>query len=207
MCWVAADRGARLAELREDWDRAAEWQEAADEIHADICENALDDRGVFTQHYDTDALDASVLLMPLVRFLPPTDERVRATVLAIADELTEDGMVLRYRTEETDDGLHGEEGTFTICSFWLVSALCEIGEVVRARELCERLLSYAQPARALRRGDRPALGPPPRQLPAGVHAPGADQRRDARHPRRRGARRARSRCPSAGGSRVRARRA
>ena len=99
MCWVAADRGARLAELREDWDRAAEWQKAADEIHADICENAVDERGVFTQHYDTDALDASVLLMPLVRFLPPTDERIRATVLAIADELSEDGMVLRYRTE------------------------------------------------------------------------------------------------------------
>ncbi len=143
MCWVALDRGARLAELREDWDQAAEWQKAADEIHADICENALDDRGVFTQYYGTDALDASVLLMPLVRFLPPTDERIRATVLAIADELSEDGMVLRYRTDETDDGLHGEEGTFTICSFWLVSALCEIGEVVRAREMCERLLSYA----------------------------------------------------------------
>ncbi len=143
MCWVALDRGARLAELREDWDRAAEWQKVADEIQDDICENALDDRGVFTQHYGTDALDASVLLMPLVRFLPPTDERIRATVLAIADELSEDGMVVRYRTGETDDGLHGEEGTFTICSFWLVSALCEIGEVVRARELCERLLSYA----------------------------------------------------------------
>jgi GH15 family glucan-1,4-alpha-glucosidase len=143
MCWVAADRGARLAELREDWDRAAEWQQAADEMHADICTNALDDRGVFTQHYDTTALDASVLLIPLTRFLPPSDDRVRATVIAIADELTEDGMVLRYRTEQTDDGLHGEEGTFTICSFWLVSALCEIGEVERARDLCERLLSYA----------------------------------------------------------------
>ncbi len=143
MCWVAADRGARLAEMREDWERASAWQQAADEIHADICANAVDDRGVFTQHYDTDALDASVLLMPLVRFLPPTDARIRATVLAIAEELTYEGMVLRYRVEETDDGLHGEEGTFTICSFWLVSALCEIGEVVRARELCERLLSYA----------------------------------------------------------------
>jgi GH15 family glucan-1,4-alpha-glucosidase len=143
MCWVAADRGARLAELREDWDRAAEWQAAADEIHTDICEHALDSRGVFTQHYDTEALDASVLLMPLVRFLPASDERIKATVLAIADELTEDGMVLRYRTEQTDDGLSGVEGTFTICSFWLVSALSEIGETVRARELCERLLSYA----------------------------------------------------------------
>jgi GH15 family glucan-1,4-alpha-glucosidase len=100
---------------------------------------------VFVQHYGSKALDASVLLIPLVRFLPPEDPRVRATVLAIADELTVDGMVLRYRTMETDDGLSGEEGTFTICSFWLVSALCEIGELDRARELCEKLLSYASP--------------------------------------------------------------
>jgi GH15 family glucan-1,4-alpha-glucosidase len=100
---------------------------------------------VFCQHYETDALDASVLLMPLVRFLPADDERIVATVLAIADELTEDELVLRYRVEETDDGLSGEEGTFTICSFWLVSALSEIGEKQRARELCEKLLSYASP--------------------------------------------------------------
>jgi GH15 family glucan-1,4-alpha-glucosidase len=145
MCWVAADRGARLAELREDYELAIRWRAAAEEIHADICENALDRRGVFTQHYDTDALDASVLLMPLVRFLPSDDERIRATVLAIADELTVEGLVLRYRVDETDDGLLGEEGTFTICSFWLVSALCEIGEVERARDLCEKLLSYASP--------------------------------------------------------------
>ena len=100
---------------------------------------------MFTQHYDTDALDASVLLMPLVRFLPPEDERIRKTVLAIADELTVDGLVLRYKVEETDDGLSGEEGTFTICSFWLVSALVEIGEIERALPLCEKLLSYASP--------------------------------------------------------------
>jgi GH15 family glucan-1,4-alpha-glucosidase len=86
-----------------------------------------------------------VLLMPLVRFLPADDERIIATVLAIADELTEDELVLRYRTDETDDGLAGEEGTFTICSFWLVAAMSEIGEKRRARELCEKLLSYASP--------------------------------------------------------------
>jgi GH15 family glucan-1,4-alpha-glucosidase len=143
MCWVAADRGARLALLRGDTERAARWQAAADEIHADICANALDRRGVFTQAYGTDALDASVLLMALVRFLPADDKRIRRTVLAVADELTVDGLVLRYRTQETDDGLSGEEGTFTICSFWLVSALCEIGEFQRARRLCEKLLSYA----------------------------------------------------------------
>ena len=145
MCWVAADRGARLAEIREDIECASRWQSAADEIKADICENALDERGVFCQHYETDALDASVLLMPLVRFLPADDERLRKTVLAIADELTVDGLVLRYKVDETDDGLPGEEGTFTICSFWMVSALVEIGEVRKARALCEKLLSYASP--------------------------------------------------------------
>jgi alpha,alpha-trehalase len=97
---------------------------------------------VFRQHYDTDALDASTLLIPLVRFLPSDDERVRGTVLAIADELQENGFVLRYRVDETDDGLHGEEGTFLICSFWLVSALSEIGEYERAEAFCERLLAH-----------------------------------------------------------------
>jgi GH15 family glucan-1,4-alpha-glucosidase len=144
-CWVACDRGARLAELREDDEHVARWQAAADEIHADICERGVDERGVFVQHYDTTALDASLLLLPLVRFLPPSDERIRATVFAIADELTEHGLVLRYRTEETDDGLEGREGTFMICSFWLVSALCEIGEHERAGGLCERLLGMASP--------------------------------------------------------------
>jgi alpha,alpha-trehalase len=145
MCWVAADRGARLAEVRDELEFAARWQSAAEEMKTDIMENALDDRGVFCQHYDTDALDASVLLMALTRFLPPEDERIRATVLAVADELTDDGLVLRYRVNETDDGLAGEEGTFTICSFWLVSALVEIGEFERGRDLCEKLLSYASP--------------------------------------------------------------
>jgi GH15 family glucan-1,4-alpha-glucosidase len=143
MCWVAADRGARLARIRADEATALRWKAAADEIHADVCANGLDQRGVFVQHYDTKALDASLLLMPLVRFLPPDDQRIRNTVLAIADELTEEGLVLRYRVDETDDGFAGEEGTFTICSFWLVSALVEIGELTRARGLCEKLLSYA----------------------------------------------------------------
>jgi alpha,alpha-trehalase len=145
MCWVAVDRGARLARLREDWDLARQWQAAADEIHADICANGVDDRGVFVQHYGTTALDASVLLMVLLRFLPPDDERIRATVLAIANELTSDGLVLRYRPEHTDDGLKSDEGTFLLCSFWLVSAFSEIGEHPRARQLCEKLLSLASP--------------------------------------------------------------
>jgi GH15 family glucan-1,4-alpha-glucosidase len=143
MCWVAADRGVRLARLRGDPETAARWQRAADEIKADVLANGLDSRGVFTQHYDTTALDASLLLLPLVRFLPADDPRIRNTVLAIADELTEDGLVLRYQTEHTDDGLSGREGSFTICSFWLVSALVQIGEVTRGRRLCERLLSLS----------------------------------------------------------------
>lgn len=143
MCWVACDRGARLARLREDHERSERWQLEADLIHADICEHAVDERGVFTQHYDTAALDASCLLIPLVRFLPPDDERVIATVNAIADELTLNGLVQRYKVEETDDGLAGEEGTFAICSFWLVSALAEIGQHDRARALCEKMLGFA----------------------------------------------------------------
>jgi GH15 family glucan-1,4-alpha-glucosidase len=145
MCWVACDRGARLARLREDTEKADRWQEAADEIHEDVLANGLDERGVFRQHYDTDALDASNLLLPLLRFLPADDERVVRTVNAIAEELTDDGLVLRYRVDETDDGLQGEEGTFAICSFWLVSALAEIGDARRARELCEKMLGYASP--------------------------------------------------------------
>ncbi|MFD4181625.1 glycoside hydrolase family 15 protein [Rhodococcus sp. NPDC058514] len=145
MCWVAADRGATMAADRGADELADKWRKAADEIHADVCANGVDDRGVFVQHYGTTALDAAALLIPIMGFLPPDDDRVRATVLAIADELTADGLVLRYRTEETDDGLSGEEGTFTICSFWLVSALALIGEVDRATMLCEKLLSFASP--------------------------------------------------------------
>jgi GH15 family glucan-1,4-alpha-glucosidase len=142
LCWVALDRGARLALRRGETAHAERWRAMADEVHAEVCERGVDERGVFTQHYDTTALDASALLVLLMQFLQPEDPRVRATVLAIADELTEDGLVLRYRVEDTDDGLKGEEGAFVICSFWLVSALVEIGEVARARDLCQRLLAH-----------------------------------------------------------------
>jgi alpha,alpha-trehalase len=145
MCWVAADRGAKLAAARGDAENAARWRQAAEEIHADACAHGVDGRGVFVQSYGSAGLDASALLIPLMGFLPPGDERVRATVLAIADELSHNGLVLRYRVDATDDGLEGEEGTFTICSFWLVSALAMIGERDRARSLCDKLLSQAGP--------------------------------------------------------------
>ncbi|HEY1284585.1 MAG TPA: glycoside hydrolase family 15 protein [Solirubrobacterales bacterium] len=139
MIWVAVDRGARLAGGIGFEEIAGEWAATAKRMKDEILERGVRG-GVFRQHYDTDALDASTLLVPLVRFLPPDDERVAATVEAVAEELTQDGLVLRYRVEETDDGLTGAEGTFLICSFWLVSALSEIGEAARARILCERLL-------------------------------------------------------------------
>ncbi len=145
MCWVAVDRGARLAEREGELQLAEQWQQVADQIREDILAKGVSERGVFRQHYDTDSLDASTLLIPITRFLPADDARVRNTVLAIAEELTEQGFVLRYRTDETDDGLQGKEGTFLICSFWLVSALSEIGEKRRAATLCERLLNHASP--------------------------------------------------------------
>jgi GH15 family glucan-1,4-alpha-glucosidase len=145
MCWVALDRAARLADIRGDRERSSEWGATADEIKKDILENGVSDRGVLRQHYETDALDASTLLAALFGLLPGNDERLRKSVLAIADELTEDGFVLRYKTGETDDGLSGKEGTFLICSFWLVSALAVIGEEQRARDLMERLLRVASP--------------------------------------------------------------
>jgi alpha,alpha-trehalase len=145
MCWVALDRAAKLAGIRGAPELHATWQAAAEEIRADILAHGVSDRGVLRQHYDTDALDASTLLAALFGFLPAADERLRNSVLAVADELTENGYVLRYRTDETDDGLSGKEGTFLICSFWLVSALAIIGEQQRARDLMERLLRIASP--------------------------------------------------------------
>jgi GH15 family glucan-1,4-alpha-glucosidase len=145
MGWVALDRAADLAMIRHDRERELEWRATADEIRADILDHGVSSRGVLRQHYATDALDASVLLAAIFNFLPGDDERLRATVLAVADELTEDGFVLRYRTDETDDGLSGREGTFLICSFWLVSAFAIIGELQRARDLMERLLRISSP--------------------------------------------------------------
>jgi alpha,alpha-trehalase len=145
MGWVALDRAAKLAAIGGEDDREHEWRATAEEIRADILEHGTTGDGVLRQHYGTDALDASTLLAAIFGFLPGDDPRLRATVTAIADGLTEDGFVLRYRTEETDDGLSGREGTFVICSFWLVSAFAIIGDLQRARDLMERLLRIASP--------------------------------------------------------------
>jgi alpha,alpha-trehalase len=145
MCWVALDRAAKLAEIRGDPELVAKWRAVADEIHADILAHGVSSEGVLRQHYETDSLDASTLLAALFGFLPRDDERLRNTVLAVQRDLTEDGFVLRYRTDETDDGLSGKEGTFLICSFWLVSALAVVGELQPGRDLMERLLHIASP--------------------------------------------------------------
>ena len=186
MCWVALDRAARLAARRGYEGLADEWRLVANEIHADVLANGVDSRGVFTQHYDTDALDASNLLVPLVRFLPQGDERVRATVLAIADELTENGLVLRYKVDETDDGLSGRGGDLPDL---LVLARLGPARDRRAQARPRALRAAAQGrqlARPLRRGARGRLRPPPRQLPPGLHPPRPDQRRHPRDPRRTG---------------------
>jgi GH15 family glucan-1,4-alpha-glucosidase len=145
MCWVALDRAAQLAELRGDGDLKEKWASVAEEIREDILTHGVDKRGVLCQHYDTDALDASTLLAAIFDFLPGNDERLKASVMAISEELTEDGFVLRYKTDETDDGLSGKEGTFLICSFWLVSAFAIVGDLQRARDEMERLLRVASP--------------------------------------------------------------
>jgi GH15 family glucan-1,4-alpha-glucosidase len=113
-----------------------------DEIHSDVLEKGYDaGRGTFTQAYGSRALDACALLIPRVGFLPYDDERVVSTVETIRSELTEDGLVLRYRTDQSDDGLAGREGSFLICSFWMVYALWGIGRHRDAEELFGRLLA------------------------------------------------------------------
>ena len=183
MGWVALDRAAKLAEIGGEEQKRREWQATADEIRADILEHGTSSRGVLRQHYGTDALDASTLLAALFGFLPADDPVLRATVLAIADELTEDGFVLRYRTEETDDGLSGKEGTFVICSFWLVSALAEIGAAAARPRPDGATAPRRLAARPLRRGVRHRHRPPSRQLPAGLLPPRAARGRGADHPR------------------------
>jgi GH15 family glucan-1,4-alpha-glucosidase len=144
MAWVVFDRAIRLVEqfgLEAPLER---WRAARDEVHREVCEQGFDgSRQTFTQYYGSKELDAAVLNIPLVGFLPPTDPRVTGTIDAISRELARDGFVSRYSTAETDDGLAGDEGQFLACSFWLVSALALNGRIEEARALFERLLGLA----------------------------------------------------------------
>ena len=142
MAWVVFDRAVRLAERFELDAPLDRWRQVRDEIHAEVCERGYDEgRRTFTQYYGSKELDASVLNIPLVGFLPGTDERVTGTIDAVTGELGRDGFVSRYSTAHTDDGLPGDEGQFLACSFWLVNALARNGRVGQARALFERLLA------------------------------------------------------------------
>jgi GH15 family glucan-1,4-alpha-glucosidase len=144
MAWVVFDRAVRLAEQFELEAPLDRWKETRDEIHQEVCEQGYDpERRTFTQYYGSKELDASVLNIPLVGFLPATDERVTGTIDAISRELGRDGFVSRYSTADTDDGLSGDEGQFLACSFWLVSALALNGRVQEARALFARLLGLS----------------------------------------------------------------
>jgi GH15 family glucan-1,4-alpha-glucosidase len=141
MAWVVFDRFVRIAERFELDAPLERWKQTRDEIHREVCERGYDrERRTFTQFYGSRELDASILNIPLVGFLPGADERVTGTIDAIARELGRDGFVSRYSTAQTDDGLPGDEGQFLACSFWLVSALALNGRVDQARALFERLL-------------------------------------------------------------------
>jgi GH15 family glucan-1,4-alpha-glucosidase len=146
LCWVALDRAVKLADQLGEYAKVGEWAAARDEIRDAVLERGWSEkRQAFAQSFDSDELDAAQLLMPILGFLPATDERMKSTIDAIADDLAEGGLVLRYKNDEgvNADGLSGEEGTFTICSFWLVACLAQAGEVERAQELFGQLTGYA----------------------------------------------------------------
>jgi GH15 family glucan-1,4-alpha-glucosidase len=146
LCWVALDRAIALAPQLGMHANVERWTAERDEIREAVLTRGWSEaRQAYAQSFDSDELDAAQLLMPILGFLPATDERMRLTIDAIAAELTEGGLVLRYRNEAgmNADGLTGEEGTFVICSFWLVSALAQAGEVDRAEALFDQLVSYA----------------------------------------------------------------
>ncbi len=146
LCWTALDRAVKLAPRLGEFARAHEWAAERERIREAILGRGWSEaKQSYAQAFDSDALDASVLLMPLVGFLPATDPRMRSTIEAIARELTKDGLVRRYASEEglNDDGLSGQEGAFVICSFWLVSCLARAGEVERAEALFDELTEYA----------------------------------------------------------------
>ncbi len=144
MAWVAFDRAIHGVEKHGLEGPVERWRELRTEIHADVCRRGFDRTlGSFVQSYDSQSLDGSLLLIPLVGFLPIDDARVTGTIAAIEQRLFVDGLVLRYHTHETEDGLPPGEGAFLACSFWLVDAYVLQGRMVEARRLFERLLALA----------------------------------------------------------------
>jgi pentatricopeptide repeat protein len=143
MSWVAIERAIRIAQKRGLPGDLVKWRNARDAVYHQIMEKGWnEERGAFVQHYETDVLDASLLLMPLVKFIAPTDPRWLSTLHAISDELVSDSLVFRYNIAASPDGLEGDEGTFSICSFWYVEALARAGRVDEARLVFEKMLTY-----------------------------------------------------------------
>jgi len=145
MCWVALDRGVRLADKRSFPGNRSKWILTRDKIYEEIMEKGWNEKKrCFTQHYNTDALDASNLIMPLTFFISPTDPRMLSTLDATLDKLVSDSLVYRYQIGEgAEDGLAGAEGTFSMCTFWLVECLTRAGRLEEARNIFEKMLSYA----------------------------------------------------------------
>ncbi|MFC2005391.1 glycoside hydrolase family 15 protein [Chloroflexota bacterium] len=144
MCWVAVDRGIKLAQGLGRNEKLNYWQTAAERIRKDVLNKGWNpEKEAFTQHYDTDALDASALLLPLFAFLPVSDERIKSTIARVTEELSWNDLLRRYRTEQTEDGLKGSEGAFLWCSFWLVRNLLRLGKAADAVKLYDRLLGYS----------------------------------------------------------------
>jgi GH15 family glucan-1,4-alpha-glucosidase len=144
MCWVAVERAIRVARQRGLPADLVKWMAARDAIYNQIMEKGWsEERGAFIQSYETDVLDAANLLMPLVKFVAPTDPRWLSTLDAITEELVSDSLVYRYNTTASPDGLEGDEGTFSICSFWYVEALARAGRADEARLAFEKMLTYA----------------------------------------------------------------
>jgi alpha,alpha-trehalase len=146
LCWVALDRAIKLCDQLGEHAKKDEWEAERDRIREAVLERGWsEEKQAFAQSFDSGDLDAAQLLMPTLGFLPATDKRMKSTIDAIADDLTEGGLVLRYKNEEglNADGLSGEEGTFTICSFWLVACLAQAGEIDRAQRLFDQLTGYA----------------------------------------------------------------
>ncbi len=147
LCWVALDRGVRLAAKRSFPAPHERWTEERDKIYLEVMEKGWNEEiGAFTQYYGSDALDASLLLMPLVFFMSPHDPRMLSTLDRIMESLVSDSLVYRYSTKDAAaDGVDGAEGTFCLCSFWLVEALTRAGRITEARLIFEKMLSYANP--------------------------------------------------------------
>ena len=182
MAWVAVDRAIRSVEEFGFEGPVAKWRELREAIHSEVCEKGYNsDVGAFTQYYGSDALDASLLMMPLFGFLPATDPRVRSTIEKIEKDLTEDGFVLRYRAEEAGDvdGLSGREGAFLACSFWMADCLA----IDRSRRRCPLSLrevgGFEKRSRALVGGVRRGCQTSSRQFPSGFLTRFACQHRRA----------------------------